>query len=175
MKNILFYKSNTGFTKEYCDMLANRIVPLEVYEISKISKKLIKGADNIFFGGPIRNNTILGLDKFLKKYKYMEGKNIFVFAVGIQPPSDEKRELVITTNNLDSYHIRLYLLLGGFDMNRMGKVKQQFMKLGFKAMAKKDPANASLIESRLKNPINFVSSSNLDKMVDTYRRVNLKH
>lgn len=48
MKNILFYKSNTGFTKEYCDMLANRIVPLEIYEISKISKKLIKDADNIF-------------------------------------------------------------------------------------------------------------------------------
>lgn len=105
----------------------------------------------------------------------MEGKNIFVFAVGIQPPSDEKRELVITTNNLDSYHVRLYLLLGGFDMSRMSKVKQQFMKIGFKTMAKKDPANASLIESRLKNPINFVSNSNLDKMVDTFRRVNLKH
>lgn len=175
MKNILFYKSNTGFTKEYCDMLANRIVPLETYKVNKISKKLLKDADNVFFGGPLKNNVIQGLDKFLKKYKYMKDKNIFVFAVGIQPPDDEKRELVIEANGLDSYHVRLYLILGGFDLNRMKFPKKQLIKLGFNAMAKKEPDKASMILSRLDNPINFVSNSNLDKMVDTYRRVNLKH
>ena len=82
MKNIIFYKSNTGFTKKYVDMLENRISPLEVYPINKISKKLILEADNIFYGGPIKNNVIEGLAKFLKKYKYMKNKNIFIFEIG---------------------------------------------------------------------------------------------
>ena len=73
MKNIIFYKSNTGFTKQYVDMLQNRIVPLEVYKVEKINKKLLEGADNVFFAGPLRNNVILGLSKFLKKYKYGVG------------------------------------------------------------------------------------------------------
>ena len=65
MKNIIFYKSNTGFTKQYVDMLQNRIVPLEVYKVEKINKKLLEGADNVFFAGPLRNNVILGLSKFI--------------------------------------------------------------------------------------------------------------
>ena len=83
MKNIIFYKSNTGFTKQYVDMLQNRIVPLEVYKVEKINKKLLEGADNVFFAGPLRNNVILGLSKFLKKYKYMKDKYNAVFSLPV--------------------------------------------------------------------------------------------
>lgn len=174
MRNIIFYKSNTGFTKQYVDMLQNRVVPLEVYKIEKISKKLLLDADNIFFAGPLRNNVILGLNKFLKKYKYMKDKNIYVIATGIQPPDDEKRELVITTNGLDEYHVRLFLLLGGLDINKMKPLSKMMMKLSIKIAIKKDPSQKELLEQRLNNSINFVSNSNLDRLVDIYRRVNLR-
>ena len=83
MKTIIYYKSNTGFTKEYVDLLAPRIECDEVHEIKKIKNKDIKDADNIVFMGPLRNNVIVGLNKFLKRYEKIENKNIFIFAVGI--------------------------------------------------------------------------------------------
>ena len=175
MKNIIFYKSNTGFTKQYVDMLQNRIVPLEVYKVEKINKKLLEGADNVFFAGPLRNNVILGLSKFLKKYKYMKDKNIYVIATGIQPPDDEKRDLVITTNSLDEYHVRLFLLLGGLAINKMKPLTKMMMKLSIKMAIKKDPSQKEMLEQRLNGSLNFVSNSNLDRLVDIYRRVNLRH
>ena len=175
MKNIIFYKSNTGFTKQYVDMLQNRIVPLEVYKVEKINKKLLEGADNVFFAGPLRNNVILGLSKFLKKYKYMKDKNIYVIATGIQPPDDEKRDLVITTNSLDEYHVRLFLLLGGLDINKMKPLTKMMMKISIKMAIKKDPSQKEMLEQWLNGSLNFVSNSNLDRLVDIYRRVNLRH
>ena len=175
MKNIIFYKSNTGFTKQYVDMLQNRIVPLEVYKVEKINKKLLEGADNVFFAGPLRNNVILGLSKFLKKYQYMKDKNIYVIATGIQPPDDEKRDLVITTNSLDEYHVRLFLLLGGLDINKMKPLTKMMMKISIKMAIKKDPSQKEMLEQRLNGSLNFVSNSNLDRLVDIYRRVNLRH
>ena len=175
MKNIIFYKSNTGFTKQYVDMLQNRIVPLEIYKVEKINKKLLEGADNVFFAGPLRNNVILGLSKFLKKYKYMKDKNIYVIATGIQPPDDEKRDLVITTNSLDEYHVRLFLLQGGLDINKMKPLTKMMMKLSIKMAIKKDPSQKEMLEQRLNGSLNFVSNSNLDRLVDIYRRVNLRH
>lgn len=175
MKNIIFYKSNTGFTKQYVDMLQNRIVPLEVYKVEKINNKLLEGADNVFFAGPLRNNVILGLSKFLKRYKYMKDKNIYVIATGIQPPDDEKRDLVITTNSLDEYHVRLFLLLGGLDINKMKPLTKMMMKLSIKMAIKKDPSQKEMLEQRLNGSLNFVSNSNLDRLVDIYRRVNLRH
>ena len=37
--------------------------------------------------------------------------------------------------------------------------------------SKQQGISEDLIKSRLENPINMVNSSNLDKMVDVYRRV----
>ena len=151
------------------------IVPLEVYKVEKINKKLLEGADNVFFAGPLRNNVILGLSKFLKKYKYMKDKNIYVIATGIQPPDDEKRDLVITTNSLDEYHVRLFLLLGGLDIKKMKPLTKMMMKLSIKMAIKKDPSQKEMLEQRLNGSLNFVSNSNLDRLVDIYRRVNLRH
>jgi menaquinone-dependent protoporphyrinogen IX oxidase len=174
MKNLLYYKSNTGFTEKYVNMLKNRIVPLDVYKINKISNKDLKDADNIFYGGPIRNNVILGLDKFLKKYKHIKDKNIFIFAVGIQPATDEKRHLVITANNLDSYHVRLYLLPGGLDIKKMPPLQRFLMKIGLKQAAKQEGgASSDLILSRLSVPMNNVDNANLDIMVNKFHDVNI--
>lgn len=110
MKTLIVYKSNTGFTKEYVDMIKKRIVDATVVEIKKLNSKLIKQHDIIFYGGPLRNNVILGLNKFLKYNDKFGDKDIFIFATGIQPIDNEKKGLVIDTNHLDLYHVRLYLL-----------------------------------------------------------------
>lgn len=175
MKNVLFYKSNTGFTKKYVDMLKNRIATLEVFKVNKVSTKNLKDADNIFYGGPIRNNVILGLDRFLKKYKHMKDKNIFVFAVGLEPATDDKRNLIITANNLDSYHVRLYLLPGGLDIKKMAPLQRFFIKTGLKFAAKKEGgASSDAMLSMLNNPQDRVDNANLDVMVNKFHDVSLR-
>lgn len=170
MKNIIIYKSNTGFTKEYAEMLSRRIDG-ELIPLNKLKVSQLKEADNIFFGGPLRNNVILGIDKFLKHYNKMNDKNIFVFAVGIEPFTEDKKTNVITANGLDLYHVRLYFLEGGLDFSKMKFPMKQFMKMGLKAASKEQGISEDLIKQRLETPINLVNSSNLDHMIDVYRRV----
>ena len=173
MKNLIIYKSNTGFTKEYAEILQRRIGG-DLVEVKRLKKKMLIEADNIFYGGPIRNNVIESLNKFLKYYDYIEDKNIFIFAVGIQPATEDKKDNVITANGLDLYHVRLYLLNGGMDITRMSKFKQKLMLYGSKLAAKKEGISADVVESRLKTPINMVNSDNLDRMIEVYRKVNIK-
>ena len=168
METIIYYKSNTGFTKEYVDLLAPRIECNKIFDIKKIKNKDLKTGSNIIFMGPLRNNVIVGLNKFLKHYEKMDKKNIFVFAVGIEPASNDKKENVITANGLELYHVRLYLLPGGFDIERYRGIKKSFMKTIFKIASKKRPELKMISTQR----INLVNGSNLDKMVDVFYKIN---
>lgn len=179
MKTLIFYKSNTGFTKQYVDMLSRRIVDSDVYDIKYIRKRILKDANIIFFGGPIRNNKILGLNKFLKEYDTMEGKEIFIFAVGIQPVTSEVRDSVIIANGLNLYHVRLYFLQGGMDLSRMKPLKRKLLLYGISKAAnskegKAQGVSAEMIKSRLASPVDFVKNENLDKMVNVYHQIILK-
>ena len=55
----------------------------------------------------------------------------------------------------------------------MSKIKRKFMFMAMKAAAKKEGISEDLIKQRFETPINFVNSSNLDRMVDVYHRVNI--
>lgn len=170
MKNLIIYKSNTGHTKEYSEMLERRISG-KLISIDNLKKNDIKEADNIFYGGPLRNNVILGLKKFLKYYKLFESKNVFIYAVGMEPYSEDKKENVIASNGLDLYHVRLYFLQGGMDLSKMKFPMRQLLLFGLKRSLKKEGLSEDLLEQRINNPINMVNSSNLDHMIDIYRRV----
>lgn len=168
MKTIIYYKTNTGYTKEYVDLLKPRIECEEDYPINKISNKKIKENDNIIFMGPLRNNVILGLSKFLKHYKSMEKKNIFIFGVGIEPTTEEKKENVVMANGLELYHVRLYLIPGGFDLSRYKGIQKFVMKTTFKIASKKHPELCMISQRN----INYVDGINLDRMIDVYFKIN---
>ena len=79
MKTLIIYKSETGFTKRYAEMIEHRTSDSTLVELKKLKKKDIKEADFIFYGGPLHNNVIIGLSKFLKHHKLFDGKDIFIF------------------------------------------------------------------------------------------------
>lgn len=168
MESLIVYKSNTGFTKRYVDSLERRILDSKVVEIKDLSKKDIKEATYIFYGGPIKNNKIEGLDKFLKQYKLMEGKDVFIFATGVAPIDNEKKDNVIYANGLNLYHVRLYLLPGGFDFSKMSSFEQKMIKAGLKMQSKKEGISEDFISSRLNSSIDLVDLSKLDRMLEVY-------
>lgn len=167
-KSIIYYKSNTGFSKMYAEILKPKIEATLILDIKNIKKKDILNYKNIIFIGPLRNNNILGLKKFLKKYKSMKNKNIFVLAVGMEQETLEKREIVINMNRLHKYHLRLYFLMGGFNFNKFSNFKKRIFNLYLKTQS-----NDSSLLSNLKNQaIDFVNSDNLDKMVSVFNKIN---
>jgi hypothetical protein len=171
MKTIIYYKTNTGFTYDYVELLKPRIECEKDFDVKKINKKDILENKNIIFMGPLRNNVILGLNKFFKKYKYMKDKNVFIFAVGMEPYSQDKKDNVIMSNALQEYHVRLYLLPGGFDLSRMKPLKRWFFKRAIKIVSKSHP-ELNMINGRT---INMVEGRNLDNMVDVYYKVNREY
>ncbi len=173
MDSLIVYKSNTGFTKKYIDSLNRRIPESEVVEIGKFKAKMTKDVEYIFYGGPLRNNKIVGLDKFLKHYDKFQDKNIFVFCTGIEPITDDKKENVIAINGLNYYHVRFYLLPGGMDYSKMNKFMQKMMKIGLKEAAKKQNIPLEQIEGRLTTPIDLTDTSKLDRMLDVYHRLKI--
>jgi len=168
MKTIIYYKTNTGFTYNYVELLKLRIECEKDFEIKKIKKADILANDNIIFMGPLRNNVILGLSKFLKKYKNMKEKNVFIFAVGMEPITGDKKDNIIMANALQDYHVRLYLLPGGFDLSRMKPFKRWIFKIGIKIASKSNPELRMISDRNL----NFVDGRNLDNMVEVYYKLN---
>lgn len=172
MKTLVVYLSETGFTKQYVDMLTSKLVNPEIVEIKDLKKSMIKEADIIFYGGPLRNNVIRGLDKFLKFHELFDGKEVLIFATGIQPIDDDKKQNVIDSNGLNLYHVRLYLLPGGLDISKMGAMKQKMIKFGLKQAFKSgkmpEGVTEEMIEQRFAYPINLVTPNAIERMIYVY-------
>lgn len=172
MKTLVIYTSETGYTKQYVDMLERRLIDPKIVELKELKKDMIKEADFIFYGGPLKNNVIRGLDKFLKHSKLFEGKDVFIFCTGIQPNDDEKKELVIMANALDSYHVRLYMLPGGLDLTKMGTIKRKLMEMGFKRAFESgqvpEGVSMEMLEERFKYPISLIDPNAIDRMCHVY-------
>lgn len=172
MKTLLVYMSETGFTEQYVEMLKPKLVNPEIVNIKDLKKSMIKEADIIFYGGPLRNNVIRGLDKFLKHHQLFEGKEVLIFATGIQPIDDDKKQNVIDSNGLHLYHVRLYLLPGGMDISKMSPMKQKMIKFGLKQAIKNgqvpEGITEEMMEQRFAYPINMVTPNAIDRMVYVY-------
>ena len=175
MKTLLVYKSETGFTKDYVDAIQRRIPDVEIVDIKHFKRKMVKQSDIIFYGGPLRNNVILGLNKFLKANDLFDGKDVFVFATGIQPIDNEKKENVINANGLEFYHVRLYLLPGGLDINKMKPLKRKLfsfaMKKALTSNQMPEGVDKTLLESRINQRLNLVNPSAIDRMIEVYNVV----
>lgn len=62
---VIVYTSNTGFTKKYADMLAEK-TGFPVYNIKELFK--VKGGEEIIYLGWIKAGRIQGLSKVLKNH-----------------------------------------------------------------------------------------------------------
>lgn len=178
MKTLIIYKSNTGFTKQYVDMIKRRIYDADVVPVNKFRKKMIKDYDFIFFGGPLRNKQIQGVNKLLSCYEKFGDKDIFIFATGIEPIVEGSREDIIERNGLNLYHVRFYLLPGGMDISKMSKFNQFMIKAGLKNQFKKQGYSKedteSMMNTALMMPRNFVNEGSIQRMMEVYQILRIK-
>jgi menaquinone-dependent protoporphyrinogen IX oxidase len=179
MKTLILYTSHCGHTKRYANSLKVRVLADEILEMKHVSYKQIKDYDTIVYMGPIKNNVIERLNKFMKHYEKIKDKNIIIAGCGISciRPDDYQKGLIITSNDLDDKHVRLYLLPGGLDLSLMHPIKRAIFKQVIQYQIKKnDTPGASIgLENMLRNGVDYVNPDNLDRMVKVITKLGEMH
>lgn len=121
---IIVYKSNTGFTKEYAEMLGRaeklRVTALE--DTGGLPKET-----EVLFLGPLMAGHISGLDTIMKRCTVKA-----VCGVGITPPS---REVLLSLSKANYVgQAPIFYLQGGWAPKKVGWIKRRMVGMATKSM-----------------------------------------
>ena len=157
MLKAIIYKSKTGHTKKYAEMLGEKL-NMPFYEIKEAEKKLNKN-DEIIYLGWICATRIVGLNKVLKKYKVN-----CCGAVGAYPKTDENVQNIKNANNMK---IPLFYMQGGIDYTKLNKIYKKLLQtIGKKIQNSSDNVDKEIVEMFEKGK-SFVCEENL-KEIEEY-------
>ena len=90
-KTLVLYKSVTGFTRAYAEMIAQEI-DCTLMELKDAAAEKILGFDTVVFGGRLRGGTVDGLKKAKSLFAQSQAKKLVIFATGATP--NEAREVI---------------------------------------------------------------------------------
>ena len=157
MLKAIIYKSKTGHTKKYAEMLGEKL-NMPFYEIKEAEKKLNKN-DEIIYLGWICATRIVGLNKILKKYKVN-----CCGAVGAYPKTDENVQNIKNANNIK---IPLFYMQGGIDYTKLNKIYKKLLQaIGKTIQNSSDNVDKEIVEMFEKGK-SFVCEENL-KEIEEY-------
>ena len=157
MIKAIIYKSKTGHTKKYAEMLGEKL-NIPFYEIKEAEKKLNKN-DEIIYLGWICATRIVGLNKILKKYKVN-----CCGAVGAYPKTDENVQNIKNANNIK---IPLFYMQGGIDYTKLNKIYKKLLQaIGKTIQNSSDNVDKEIVEMFEKGK-SFVCEENL-KEIEEY-------
>ena len=113
---VIIYRSNTGFTKKYAEMLG-KAEKIKVYSISDVEDKL---DEPIFYMGPLMAGHITGIDHAVKKFS-VKG----VCGVGMSPTSQQVLETLSKANYVPN--VPIFYLQGGSAPKKVGWLKRRMV------------------------------------------------
>ena len=122
---VIVYRSNTGFTKEYAEMLA-KAEKMKVCPLSEAQGKVGPG-ETVFFMGPLMAGHISGVDQAVKKFA-VKG----VCGVGMSPASQQVLDTLSKANYVPG--APLFYLQGGWAPKKVGWLKRRMVGMATKSM-----------------------------------------
>lgn len=126
MKAIV-YTSNTGTTKEYAELLSDKL-SLPYYSLDEIKYKVKPGSKIIYLGW-IMASGVKGYKKVVKDYDVRA-----VCAVGMGATGTQVKE--VRTKNKISSSIPVFTLQGGFDVKKLHGIYKIMMTIMVKTAGK---------------------------------------
>ena len=129
---VIVYQSNTGFTKQYAEMLA-KAEKLKVYPMDEAQ---LPSGTEVFYMAPLMAGHITGVEKALKQFTV-----VGVCGVGMSPPG---RDILHTLSRANSVpNAPIFYLQGGWAPKQVGWAKRQAVNMVTKSLreqllAKKD-------------------------------------
>ena len=140
MKTAIIYVSQTGFTKQYAQWLAEEVQG-DCMTITEAEKKDLSGYDAVVFGGWCMAGTIKKLNWFKGKMAQWTDKKKVVYAVGASPLENPELEEGLRRNFTEEEwaKVSVFYCPGGLRYENMKPGSKMMMKLFAKMMAgKKD-------------------------------------
>lgn len=159
----IIYCSNTGFTKQYAIMLANKL-GIESIDVKDIKKYDIKDEEIIFLGW-IFAGIIMGLNK-VRQYKLK-----CVISVGIIRLTDEYKNELIKSNNIERDKSFFYIQ-GGIDYKNLKGIKKILLKAVASNIIKENKNENEGIINILKNGGSLVKEENLNDIIEYINKNN---
>ncbi len=150
MKTIIVYTSQTGFTKQYAQWIAEA-TGAECVELSAAKKLPLDTYETIVYGGWLCAGTISKLNWFKENMNHWEGKKLITFCVGGSPA--DSPELEPTLQKIftaeEQQKVKLFYCPGGICYEKMSFPMRTMMKLFVKLIkGKKDktPAEEGMLQ-----------------------------
>jgi len=167
MIEYIVYESNTGFTKQYAEMLSEEVgVPATPLReaFSTIPEKT-----EIFFLGWVFGGKISGLSFALSRFVVAGAA-----AVGILQPKPELVDALIQNNGIDNEQCidgPFFYLQGGVDLKKLGWMKRKILALIAKNMMNNPSEDKSQwdIADVLRMGGTFVSKENLQPIISWFK------
>lgn len=153
MIKAIVYKSNTGFTQKYAELLSQEI-SLPCCSIDEADKQLKKG-DDIIFLGCIMAGSVKGLKKAKQKFSVCAAAG-----VGMTEATPEYLSTLKKMNKLES--TPCFYLRGGFDVDKLSGISKLILNTARSASAKKEGKPTLSRED-------YVSAENLCELIDWYK------
>ena len=122
---VIVYRSDTGFTREYAEMLA-KAEKLKVCPLAEAQGKVGPG-ESVFFMGPLMAGHISGIDQAVKKFN-VKG----VCGVGMSPASQQVLDTLAKANYTNGAPI--FYLQGGWAPKKVGWLKRRMVNMVTKSM-----------------------------------------
>lgn len=142
---VIVYQSNTGFTKQYAEMLA-KAEKLKAYSLEEA--QLPRDAE-VFYMGPLMAGHITGVEKALKQFSV-----VGVCGVGMSPPG---RDILNTLSKANSVpNAPIFYLQGGWAPEQVSWLKRRAVNMVTK------PMRENLLA---KNKRSRVEQANLDMLL----------
>ena len=141
MKNnkiLVVYKSITGFTKQYAEMIAQEL-DCTLLNFKGITVETMSNYDTVIFGGRLHAGMVDGLKKSKELFKQSKAKKLVVFATGATPQEAEDVINEVWNNNLTSTElidIPHFYMQSGLCYENMSLPDKIMMKM-FSAIMKK--------------------------------------
>jgi len=123
---VIVYQSNTGFTKQYAELLA-RAEKLKAYPMEEAD---FPHDTEVFYMGPLMAGHITGVDKAIKQFSV-----VGVCGVGMSPPG---RDILNTLSKANSVpNAPIFYLQGGWDPKKVSWFKRQAVNMVTKSLKEK--------------------------------------
>lgn len=138
-KIIVIYKSSTGFTKRYAEMIAEK-VECTLMDYRAVTGKELSGYDIIVFGSRAHAGMIDGYKRIKKMIQKCVGGKVVLFVTGATPNAAEDmvnefwRQNLTTDELMKTPH---FYMQSGLCYEKMGFMDKLMMKMFAVMMAKK--------------------------------------
>lgn len=159
--NIVVYESNSGFTKQYAELVANKC-NTQALSLKQAKKQLKKGT-NVFFLGWVFGSRIMGYKKANKRFNL-----IGTAAVGITNPNSGYKNELIEKNEIKQSNF--YYLRGGMDVKKLKGFKAKLINILAKSIARDVALKQAKKEDKellkiIANGANFVDESYITSII----------